>query len=150
MTPTPPSPTRAKRNYREFVCAKCNKIFTANFSRIGVCWECQHAERLEEKKDNRRQKREERKAARPKKSYYTLKDQRFALYDRRAKCPVCAGRYTDIDGSLDICERHAGWLITVCEVCGVTSFCEARRFCVDHGPADLPRYAGPAQPQYAF
>jgi hypothetical protein len=149
MTPAP-SPTRAKRNYREFICLKCNKIFAANFTRKGICWDCQRAARQAKTDQLRKEKRAAWREAHPKKSYYTLKNQRFALYDRRAKCPVCAGRYTDIDTSLDICERHAGWLITVCEVCGVTSFCEARRFCVDHGPADLPRYAGPAQPQCSF
>jgi hypothetical protein len=132
------------RSYREFICVKCLKPFTANFSRTGKCYQCQTVERNTQTVKARSERRAAWRATHPKKSYYTVKNQRFALYDSRAKCPVCAGRFGDTDASLDICERHEGWIVTRCKVCGDVSFSDGLRgLCMAHDTADLPAWHGP-------
>ena len=44
-------------------------------------------------------------------------------------CPICDGRYYDIDRSDEVCRRHQNWVVTVCYACHKAAFSECDSVC---------------------
>jgi hypothetical protein len=57
-------------------------------------------------------------------------------------CPICGGRWYDLEDSLVVCERHLDWLVTTCEHCGRYCFSSAAGMCpkcFDLGESEFDR-----------
>ena len=44
-------------------------------------------------------------------------------------CPICRGQYYATEFSMEVCEIHENWIITVCGICHRTCFSDCRGYC---------------------
>lgn len=44
-------------------------------------------------------------------------------------CPICEGRYYEVNRSDEVCDHHQGWCVTVCYACHKSAFSECDSVC---------------------
>lgn len=44
-------------------------------------------------------------------------------------CPICRGDVYNVSASLDVCEKHESFFVTMCAECGKTCFSASIRLC---------------------
>lgn len=49
-------------------------------------------------------------------------------------CPICTKTYGETERSLEVCEKHEQWFVTVCSACGQAKFSDCRGICPDCMP----------------
>lgn len=62
--------------------------------------------------------------------------------DNKKCCPICKGRFYEIEESHNCCSRHRKWIVSRCDTCGKYCFTDLARLCPNCQKVSASRIIG--------